>query len=202
MYVPRSDSIDDPDEVLAVVTAAGAGDLVTVAADGTPVATRLPILWDGRERVVAHMARANQQWRRLEPGSPALLIVGGPQAYVSPSWYPAKAEHGRVVPTWNYVSVHLTGRVTVHDDAGWVRGVVTALTAHHEAVRPEPWAVTDAPDDYVDAMLRAIVGIELLVDSVEAKSKVSAARSEADRTGVVHGLRSMADAMEAALRGG
>lgn len=196
MYVPRSDTIDDTDDVADVVAAAGAGDLVTVAADGTPVASRLPILWDGGGRVIAHMARANPQWRAIEPGSRGLLIVGGPQAYVSPAWYPAKAEHGRVVPTWNYVSVHLTGRVTVHDDAEWVRAVVTALTDHHEEVRPDPWAVSDAPDDYVDAMLRAIVGIEFTVDTVEAKAKVSGARSDADRTGVIDGLRAMADAME------
>lgn len=200
--MPRSDAIDDADEVTAVVAAAGAGDLVTVSADGTPIATRLPILWDGGDRAVGHMARANPQWRDIQPGSPALLIVGGPQAYVSPAWYPAKAEHGRVVPTWNYVSVHLTGRVTVHDDADWVGAVVTALTDRHEQVRPGAWAVTDAPVDYVDAMLRAIVGVELAVDTVEAKSKVSGARSDADRKGVVDGLRSMADAMDAALRRG
>lgn len=202
MYVPRSDTIDDADEVVAVVAAAGAGDLVTIGSDGVPVASRLPILWDGAASVVAHMARANPQWRSIEPDAPALLIVGGPQAYISPNWYPLKAEHGRVVPTWNYVSVHLTGRVTVHDDAEWVRRVVTALTDVHEEVRDESWAVTDAPAEYVDSLLKAIVGIEFAVDRVEAKAKLSAARSDADRRGVVDGLRAMADAMEAALDAG
>ena len=113
----------------------------------------------------------------------------GPQAYISPAWYESKARHGRVVPTWNYQTVHLTGPVTFHQDAGWLRELVTRLTRLHEGGRQHPWAVTDAPPEYIDGQLRAIVGVELQVTSVEAKQKLSQNRSEPDRAGVVGGLR-------------
>jgi transcriptional regulator len=205
VYVPHFNAVHDREEIRALVRHVGSAELVTVGPDGTPLATLLPILWrdggddgagdgtgDGTEGsgvVVAHMARANQHWRTIAPGSRALALVAGPQAYVSPSWYPAKAEHGRVVPTWNYSAVHLSGTVTVHDDPDWVRGAVTALTERHEGPREVPWGVTDAPAGFVDKQLRAIVGIELVVDRVEAKAKLSQNRSEADQAGVVAGLR-------------
>jgi transcriptional regulator len=189
MYLPRFNVMDDAD-VHGFVESVASAELVTVAEDGTPVATLLPILWaeDG-SRVVAHMARANAHWKQIPEGSRALLIVAGPQAYISPAWYASKAEHGRVVPTWNYSAVHLTGTVTVHDDSEWVREAVTRLTDRHEGSREEPWAVTDAPETYVDKNLKAIVGIEMSVQQVEAKAKLSQNRSEADRAGVVEGLR-------------
>ncbi|HWI42179.1 MAG TPA: FMN-binding negative transcriptional regulator [Nocardioides sp.] len=186
MYVPRPNAVDEP-AARAMVEAYGAGELITVGADGYPLATLLPVLWES-DRVVAHFARANPQWRQIHPDTPALLVVGGPQAYVSPSWYAAKAEHGRVVPTWNYSSVHLTGRARVVDDAAWLRRVVTALTDRHEARRDDPWRVGDAPADYVEGMLKAIVGVELVVERVEGKAKLSQNRSAADRAGVVAGL--------------
>jgi transcriptional regulator len=199
MYVPRANAVDEA-EARAMVAAYAAGELVTVGADGYPRSTLLPVLWEG-DRVIAHLARANEQWRAIEPSSPGLLVVGGPQAYVSPSWYAAKAEHGRVVPTWNYSSVHLTGRVTVVDDADWVRDVVTRLTDTHEAAYAEPWRVTDAPASFVDGMLKAIVGVELRVERIEAKAKLSQNRSRADREGVVAGLgdHPVADAMRRGL---
>ena len=112
----------------------------------------------------------------------------GPDAYVSPSWYATKAEHGKVVPTWNYSVVHLRGSIVVHDDPEWVRALVTRLTDRHESARDEPWAVTDAPADYIDKNLRPIIGVEVVVSSVEAKAKLSQNRSEADRAGVAAGL--------------
>lgn len=186
MYVPSFNDVDEP-TARQMVASYGAGELVTAGPDGYPLATLVPVLWDG-DRVLAHLARANDHWRAIEPGAKALLVVGGPQAYISPSWYAAKAEHGRVVPTWNYSSVHLTGRVTIRDDAEFVRGVVTRLTEAHEAGRDEPWQVSDAPAAYVEGMLRAIVGVELVVERVEAKAKLSQNRSVADRRGVVAGL--------------
>jgi transcriptional regulator len=191
MYVPTAFRVEDAAEIVALVRSVGIADLVTVATDGTPVATRLPILWDGEQRLVAHMARANPHWRSFDAGTRALVVVNGPDAYVSPSWYPAKSVHGKVVPTWNYTSVHFTGTVVVHDEADWVRGVVTALTDQHESSRAEPWAVTDAPADYLDAMLRAIVGIEVHVDSVQAKAKLSQNRADDDQRGVIVGLRAV-----------
>ena len=187
MYVPRFNAIDDEAEMRALVAAIGSAELVTTGADGYPRATLLPVLWDG-DRVIAHLARANPHWREIGEDAPALLVCTGPQAYVSPSWYAAKAEHGRVVPTWNYSSVHLSGRARVHDDPEWVRGMVTALTQRHEGERDRPWAVTDAPADYLTKNLRAIVGVEVLVERVEGKAKLSQNRSEADRRGVVTGL--------------
>ena len=188
MYAPAFNRVDDEDAARRMVADAGAGELVTVGPDGYPVATLLPVLWRG-DRVLAHLARANPHRRSIEMDAPGLLVVTGPQAYVSPSWYAAKAEHGRAVPTWNYTTVHLTGRVRVQDDVEWVRDLVTALTDAHEGARERPWAVADAPETYVAGQLRGIVGVELVVERVEAKAKLSQNRSEADRAGVVEGLR-------------
>ena len=139
MYTPSFNRIDDSDEIRRFVAATRSAEFVTVDPDGTPVATLLPIMWnDGT--VVAHIARANPQWKTIAADSPALLICSGPEAYISPSWYAAKAEHGRVVPTWNYSAVHLSGTVRVHEDREWLRDVVTRLTAVHENGRSEPWA--------------------------------------------------------------
>jgi transcriptional regulator len=177
----------DADDVRPFVVAVGTAQLVTVGDDGLPDATFLPVLWEG-DRLVGHLARANGHWRRIVDGSPALAVVTGADTYVSPSWYTSKAEHGRVVPTWNYSVVHLRGRVVVHDDPQWVRALVTRLTDRHEQQRAEPWAVADAPEDYVEKNLRPIVGVEVVVESVEAKAKLSQNRSDEDRAGVAAGL--------------
>lgn len=188
VYVPRFNALDDPDEIRALVAATGSAELVTTGPDGYPMATLLPVLWDD-DRLVFHVARANPHWRTIGDDCPALAVVTGPQAYVSAAWYPSKAEHGRVVPTWNYSAVHVVGRASVHDDEAWLRDAVTRLTAQHEQRRAQPWAMTDAPERYVDKQLRAIVGIELRIERVEAKAKLSQNRSDADRAGVVSGLR-------------
>ena len=204
MYLPHFNQMAEP-EVPAFLDAVGAAELITTGPDGYPLATLLPLVLDG-ERLVLHMARANPHWRAISPDSPALAVVSGAQAYISPAWYAAKAEHGRVVPTWNYSAVHLTGRATVHDDPEWVRDAVTRLTDQHERTRPDPWAVTDAPAVYVEKQLRAIVGIELVIERVEAKAKLSQNRSAEDRAGVLEGLdqeggpggRAVAEAMRRA----
>jgi transcriptional regulator len=223
MYIPRHFSWDDLDQIGAFVDRAQAADLVTF--DGTrPVATLLPVIWDrpapadagaaepgpdGYGRLLGHIAIANPQWQTAAPGAEALAIVHGPQAYVSPAWYESKARHGRVVPTWNYETVHLTGTVTFLQDAAWLRELVTRLTRRHEGARAHPWAITDAPPEYIDGQLRAIVGVELTVTAVEAKQKLSQNRSELDRAGVIAGLRDepgpgpaeIADLMAADLAG-
>lgn len=198
MYVPHFNTM--PEGVREFVAAVGTAQLVTVAADGTPDATFLPVLWRG-DRLVAHLARANPHWKAIADGGPALAVVTGPDAYVSPSFYASKREHGKVVPTWNYSAVHLRGPVRVIHDPAWLRELVGALTDHHEAPRPEPWAVEDAPAPYVEKQLRAIVGIELTVEGVEAKAKLSQNRSAEDRAGVVAGLAGgPGDAVAEAMR--
>lgn len=188
VYVPHFNAVADEAEIRRMVAIVGAAQLITVTADGYPAATLLPVLWQGG-RVIAHMARANDHWRSIEPDSPALLVCTGDDAYVSPSWYASKAAHGRVVPTWNYSAVHLTGRVSVRDDPDWVRHAVTELTDAHEQPRERPWSVADAPERYVAGQLRAIVGLEMIVERVEGKAKLSQNRSEADQDGVIAGLR-------------
>ena len=202
VYLPKHFTARDQAAVEAFVDGAGAADLVTF--DGTkPVASLIPIIWDrpagaqdgagagenGHGRLVGHLALANPQWRSAGPQTVALAIVHGPQAYISPSWYPSTARHGKVVPTWNYVSVHFTGRLTVHRDPEWVRDVVSRLTARHEAGRPSPWRVSDAPGDFIDGQLRAIVGVEVAIATVEAKEKLSQNRDADDRAGALTGLR-------------
>lgn len=186
MYVPHFTAMDE-DEVERFLAAHPVGHLVTVGPDGRPDVTLLPLVVDGG-RVLAHLARANDHWRRIVPGSSGLVVVTAANAYISPGWYASKAEHGRVVPTWNYSEVQLSGTVTVHDDAEWVRDVVTRLTRRHEDHRAVPWAVTDAPERYVTGQLRGIVGVEVEVEEVSAKAKLSQNRSHADREGAIAGL--------------
>jgi transcriptional regulator len=138
-------------------------------------------------RITGHVARANPLWREAD-GQPVLVVFQGPQGYVSPSWYASKAEHHKVVPTWNYTMVQAHGTLRAIDDPAWVRAFVTRLTETHEGGRAMPWHVSDAPDDYIAATQRAIVGIEIDVTRVEGKFKLSQNRSAADRTGVVLGL--------------
>lgn len=195
MYVPPHFAAPGDAEIESFVDAAAAADLVTF--DGSkPVSSLIPVIWDrsvpgegGHGRLLGHLALANPQWESIAPGSTGLAIVHGPQAYVSPSWYPSTARHGRAVPTWNYVAVHLTGPVTVHRNPEWLRDVVTRLTDRHEQGRAHPWAVADAPANYLSGQLRAIVGIELAVATVEGKYKLSQNRSSEDQAGVVAALR-------------
>ncbi|WP_299052291.1 FMN-binding negative transcriptional regulator [uncultured Nocardioides sp.] len=188
MYVPPFNALSDEAGARALVAEVGAAELVTAGPDGYPAATLLPVVWDG-DTVSAHLALANPHWRSIADDQPTLLVVRGPQAYVSPSWYATKAEHGRVVPTWNYSAVHLTGRARTVTDPDWLRAHVETLTRLHEDHRAAPWAVDDAPSSYVTGQLRGIVGVEVTVERVEGKDKLSQNRSDADRTGVVAGLR-------------
>ena len=167
--MPQANAMADPD-ITAFLGAHAAAHLVTVGPDGLPDSTLLPVIVDG-DRVIGHLARANDHWTRIAPGSPGLVVVSGADAYVSPGWYASKAEHGRVVPTWNYTEVQLRGAVTVRDDPDWVLDVVIRLTERHESERERPWAVSDAPAKYVRGQLRAIVGIEVVVESVDGKAR-------------------------------
>jgi transcriptional regulator len=188
VYTPPFNRWDDEGELRRFVAEARVGWLVTSREGAAPSASLLPVLWRA-DTVVAHFAKANSHWREIDDDGLALLIISGPDAYISPSWYAAKAEHGKVVPTWNYSAVHLTGTTRVHEDPEWLRAVVTDLTDRHEGERDHPWHVDDAPEAYIDGQLRGIVGLELTVTGVEGKAKLSQNRSLADRDGVITGLR-------------
>lgn len=195
----------------------GAADLVTVTERGL-VATMLPFIYvppsdpattgprsaGQHGSLHGHLARNNDQWKLTATGE-SLAIVRGPDAYISPGWYASKAEHGRVVPTWNYVTAHVYGRFVVHDDPVWTEDLVRRLTLKHEAHRDHPWSVDDAPRQFVEGQLRAIVGVELEITRIEAKAKLSQNRPPADVAGVIEGLRErgdkeMADAVDQARR--
>ncbi|MFT4261743.1 MAG: FMN-binding negative transcriptional regulator [Nocardioides sp.] len=203
MYVPRFNQMPSG-EVRRLAAEVGSLELITVDSDGVPHATRLPFVWDEDDRggdgvVRAHMAWANPHWRSIAPGGAALAVVTGPEAYVSPGFYAAKREHGRVVPTWNYSAIHLRGTVSVVPDAPWLRAQVEALTDHVEAGEEHPWHVGDAPAAFVEQQLKAIVGIELAVTGVEAKAKRSQNRDDADHTGVVVGLEARGTGRDTAM---
>ena len=191
MYVPAHFAPDD-DAVHQLLAQQGAADLVTAGADGLE-ATMLPFVYD-RERATlqGHFARNNQHWRQVD-GREALVIVRGPDFYVTPSWYASKAEHGRVVPTWNYVVAHVHGTATIHDDSDWVGDLVRRLTDQHEERRPAPWSVDDAPEAFVAGQLRAIVGVEVAITRIDAKFKLSQNRPGNDVDGVIDGLRTVGD---------
>lgn len=199
MYVPAHFAADE-NAVRELLDNLGAADLITVTDQGM-LATFLPFIHDRTTgehgALLGHVARNNEQWRVPARGD-ALVIFRGPDAYITPSWYAAKAEHGRVVPTWNYVTAHVYGRLTVHDDPHWLDGLVRRLTDRHESRSAEPWSVDDAPPDYVAGQLRAIVGLELTISRIEAKVKLSQNRPGADIDGVIAGLDARGDSSIAA----
>ena len=201
MYLPKHFEETRPEPLHELIRAQPLGLLVTMNETGLQ-ANPVPFILDpdpagGPGILRAHVARANPLWRETRGDVDALVVFQGPQAYVSPNWYPSKAEHGKAVPTWNYVMVQARGPLRAIDDAAWVRAFVTRLTTRHEAVQAKPWAVTDAPPEYIDTMTRAIVGIEITLTALTGKWKVSQNRSTADRDGVANGLRA-AGLMEAA----
>jgi transcriptional regulator len=200
MYIPAHFAAGDA-ATRDLLAHHGAADLITLTADGL-VATMLPFAYEPAAgehgALYGHVARNNDQWSRPAQGE-SLAIVRGPDAYISPSWYASKAEHGRVVPTWNYLTAHVYGVLVVHDDPAWVEDVVRRLTAKHEAARltspgqPPAWSVDDAPRRFVEGQLRAIVGLELQITRIEAKAKLSQNRPAGDVAGVVAGLTARGD---------
>ncbi|MGQ0531523.1 MAG: FMN-binding negative transcriptional regulator [Caulobacteraceae bacterium] len=192
MYVPAHFATDDAHGLIQRLARRWAGVLITVGEDGAPVGTHMPILWDAERRVATgHIARANPQWKG--GAGKGLIVLNGPEAYVTPSWYPSKAEHGKTVPTWNYEAVHITGHVEWFEEAARLEAVVRDLSAFHEHDRAQPWTVADAPRPYIEALLRGIVGVTLTAERIEAKRKLSQNKSEADFTGVARGLAASAD---------
>lgn len=199
MYRPVHFREDRIEVQHALVRAHPLGLLVTAGPGGLQ-ANQVPFLIDASASthgtLRAHLARANPQWRELAAAEQCLVVFQGPQVYITPSWYPSKHETGKAVPTWNYVTVQAWGRPRVIEDAAWLRRHVEELTDTNEAGRAVPWKVDDAPADYLTAQLRAIVGIEIPIDRIEGKWKVSQNRSESDRAGVVAGLRARGSSAE------
>jgi len=182
MYIPDHFREDRPEVLRDAVRHIGFATLVTEGLE----ANHLPMLLEGNV-LRGHVARANPVWKKAK--GQALAIFLGPHAYVSPNWYPSKAETGKAVPTWNYIAVHARGRMRWIDDAEWLRAHVGQLSATHEAGRDVPWMISDAPAGYIDSMLRGIVGFELSIQMLEGKWKLSQNRDEADRAGTREGLR-------------
>lgn len=171
---------------------------------GVLEANHLPLLIDPlpspQGTLRGHVARANPLWRQSHKGE-VLAVFQGPQVYVTPSWYPEKRVSGKVVPTWNYAVVHAHGPLVIHDDRDWLRDLVSRLTDQQEAGLPQPWAIGDAPADYIERMLGAIVGIEIPISRIEGKWKTSQNKADADRAGVVDGLAQSADPQAQAMAG-
>ena len=192
MYIPPAFKNDDIESIRATIRGARLANLVTATSEG-PIATPLPLFLEESEGehgvLYGHLAKANPQWRLPTTGD-ALAIFMGPEAYVTPSWYATKQETGKVVPTWNYVAVHAYGPVEFFQEPERLLDVVTRLTNKHEGSRAKPWAVSDAPADFIAAQLRGIVGLRIPVTRFESKRKMSQNRPEADRVGVVVGLAS------------
>ncbi|MFP3923021.1 FMN-binding negative transcriptional regulator [Pseudomonas sp. W5-36] len=191
MYTPSYFKDEDLASLHRQIDATRLATLVTFDETGLQ-ASHIPLLLEPTQgphgTLYGHLAKANPQWKALETGAQALLIFQGADAYISPSFYAAKAEHGKVVPTWNYLAVHAYGRADVFTDPARLLRIVTGLTDKHEASRAEPWAVSDAPADYIEKMLNGIVGFAIPVERLEGKRKLNQNRSAADIAGVSKGL--------------
>lgn len=195
MYIPPINQVNNWSEIERFVEAARAADLITVDTTGLPIATLLPTVWEIEDlerekfgRVIMHMARGNQQWKSINSGTQGLAIFHGAQAYISPTNYENKLTDHKVVPTWNYQSVHMSGIVEVNEDEEVLRQIVTNLTALHESPREFPWSVTESDPHYFDLQLKGIVAVILHVTKVEAKSKISQNKSQEERKRIVEDL--------------
>ncbi|VXC89070.1 Transcriptional regulator [Pseudomonas sp. 8Z] len=202
MYRAAAFRQDDLTTLHAQIHASGLALLSSAGEQGLQ-ASHLPLLPAADEgefgTLYGHFARANPHWRDLASGAEALVVFSGPDAYVHPGWYPSKAEHVKVVPTWNYIAVHAWGQAEVLDEPARLLQLLSRLSEHHEQGRPQPWAVRDAPRDYLDAMLRAIVGFALPIRRIEGQWKLSQNRSQADQAGVRAGLAASAKPREREL---
>ena len=202
MYLPRQFEESRIEVLHALMRARPLATLVTMSAAGLN-ANHLPLLLseNGGQfgSLLGHVARANPVWQEFDAGVEALAIFHGPQGYVSPSWYPTKKQHGQVVPTWNYAVVHAYGTLRVIQDPGWIRSQIEALTRQSEAAFAEPWAVADAPPEYIDRLAEAIVGIEMVITRLSGKWKASQNQSAVNQAGVIAGLVAQGSAELAAL---
>lgn len=196
MYQPPQFREDDLAVQHALIRAHPLGLLITGGTGGL-MANALPfhLVAEGSPKGVlqVHMARANGQWKEIAAGAPVLVVFQGENAYITPSWYATKRETGKVVPTWNYAIVQVRGTAKVIEDAGWLRTQIGALTREHEGLRPTPWAVGDAPDAFVDAQIKGIIGVEIAITAIEGKWKVSQNRPKADIAEVAEGLGAAAE---------
>lgn len=202
MYLPAHFAIEQPDVLHRIIREHPLGALVTHGADGLD-ADHIPFEFDPAigplGQLSAHVARANPLWQRCPPGTPVLVIFRGAEAFISPNWYPSKHEAHRQVPTWNYKVVHAHGTLTVRDDERFVRGLVARLTRRHEATEPRPWKMSDSAPDFIDSLLRNIVGIEITVTSLVGKSKLSQNKETRDRLGAADALEQRGQAELARL---
>jgi len=191
MYLPRMFKEERIDVLHDLINNHPFATLVTTSRDGLGI-DHIPMLViaddDSHGVLQGHLARPNPLVKKIGEGLDAVAIFQGPDSYITPNWYPSKQEHGKVVPTWNYAVVHVKGTLILKDDAQWVHGLVSRLTDHQEQHRSAPWKVTDAPESFIDDQLKAIVGIELAISSIEGKWKVSQNKSADDRAGVSNGL--------------
>ncbi len=196
MYIPASFNESRLEKLHDLIVNGPLGLLVTHGSNGLE-ASPIPFLLypdEGEHGVLrAHLAKANPHWKSLIGQAECLIVFQGPEGYVTPSWYPSKAETHKVVPTWNYATVHVWGSPQVIDDVAWLRRQVDDLTSFHERPRPQPWSVSDAPADYIANQMKAIIGIEIPISRIEGKWKMSQNKDKADREGVINGMRSDTD---------
>lgn len=199
MYIPPAFAENRPEELLAIMRAASLPILITPTAAGLAI-THLPLLVAGPDRIIGHVAKANAHWREALPGAESVAIFTAVDGYVSPNWYATKAETHKVVPTWNYQAVHATGTLEIIEDTQELLAIVTALVNHHEAGRPAPWAVADAPPGYIATQLKGIIGIVLHVTKLEGAAKLSQNKTLPDRQGVIKGTATENPALSEAIK--
>ena len=202
MYIPRAHNEERVTVLQKLIEDQPFASLITVGSSGL-FASHIPMVLEQNGpmgQLRGHISRANTQWRDYNPSIEALAIFSGPQHYITPNWYLEKQDTGKVVPTWNYVVVHAYGYLNIIEDAEWLRTHLASLTSIHEAESPVPWKIGDAPEDYIAALLKGIVGLEMTIERLEGKWKVSQNRSDEDRNGVAKGLAELNTAESLAMK--
>ena len=202
MYIPRAHNEERVTMLHKLIEDQPFASLITVGLSGL-FASHIPMVLEqngAMGQLRGHISRGNMQWRDYNPSVEALAIFSGPQHYITPNWYPEKQDTGKVVPTWNYVVVHAYGYLKIMEDAEWLRAHLASLTNIHEAESPVPWKIGDAPEDYIAALLKGIVGLEMTIERLEGKWKISQNRSDEDRNGVAKGLAELNTAESLAMR--